>query len=389
MACFEFVKHCTLGRIHGTEFQLFKQITPGFEYYRYCHQIRCRDRKDTWNKDKKMPWQKQLKGDTLSWLLQNDVPGVRYLAMRDLLELSAENAELISAQERAHKEGPISTILEAMETSGYWAESGPGYSPKYYGTIWSIIMLAQLGASIAFDHRIDRACQYLFDKALTENGQFTQSGTPSGTIDCLQGNLCAAMLDLGCRGPRLKKAFEWMARSVTGEGVAPVSEKKAPLRYYSGKCGPNFVCGANNKLPCAWGAVKVMLAFSKLPSKQRTPLIEDAIQKGIGFLLGTDPAEAGYPTGYSKKPSGNWWRFGFPVFYVTDLLQNIEALIRLGYGNDPRLSNALSVVRKKQDLNGRWALEYDYSKKTWVDFGKKREPNKWVTFRAAWVLKNI
>lgn len=164
-----------------------------------------------------MPWQKQLKGDTLSWLLEHDAPGVRYLAMRDLLELSAENPELISAQERAHKEGPISTILEAMETSGYWVESGPGSSPKYYGTIWSIIMLAQLGASIAFDNRIGRACQYLFDKALTENGQFTQSGTPSGTIDCLQGNLCAAMLDLEFREPRLKKAFEWMARSVTGK----------------------------------------------------------------------------------------------------------------------------------------------------------------------------
>ncbi|MCP4418109.1 MAG: nitrogen fixation protein NifH [Chloroflexi bacterium] len=335
-----------------------------------------------------MKWQEQLNGDSLSWLLEDGEPGVRYLAMRDLLELPADDVELIAAQELAHNEGPISIILDEMDDSGYWVKAGSGYLPKYRSTVWSIIMLAQLGASVDSDGRIQQACRYLFEHALTANGQFTSTGTPSGTVDCLQGNLCAAMLDLGFSDPRLEKAFEWMARSVTGEGVAPMKEKKAPLRYYSGKYGPGFLCGANNKLPCAWGAVKVMLAFGKLPQKHRTPLIENAIEKGIDFLLGIDPAEATYPTGWSKKPSGNWWKFGFPVFYVTDLLQNVEALVRLGYGNDPRLSNVLKIIREKQDGNGRWALEYDYSGKTWCTFGKKKEANKWVTFRALWALKH-
>ena len=34
-----------------------------------------------------MAWQSQLKGDSLAWLLEKDDPGVRYLALRDLLEL--------------------------------------------------------------------------------------------------------------------------------------------------------------------------------------------------------------------------------------------------------------------------------------------------------------
>jgi hypothetical protein len=335
-----------------------------------------------------MSWQEQLNGDAVSWLMEKDKPGVRYLAMRDLLELRAGNSDLVTAQKLAHDKGPISIILNEMDDSGYWVKSGPGYTPKYRSTVWAVIMLAQLGASSTLDERVERACQYLLDNALTESGQFSISGTPSSTVDCLQGNLCAAMLDLGFQDPRLEKAFEWMARSVTGEGVAPLENKKAPLRYYSGKCGPNFLCGANNKLPCAWGAVKVMLAFGKLPPSQRTPLIIKAIQKGIDFLFSIDPAEATYPTGWSSKPSGNWWKFGFPVFYVTDLLQNIEALVRLGFGNDPRLSNALNIVREKQNENGQWALDYDYAGKTWVDFGKKKQPNKWLTLRAVWVLKN-
>jgi hypothetical protein len=118
-------------------------------------------------------------------------------------------------------------------------------------------------------------------------------------------------------------------------------------------------------------------------------LIERAVNTGIDFLLSVDPLGSEYPSGWNDKPSGNWWKFGFPIFYVTDLLQNIEALVRLGLGCDPRLKNALDYIRDKQDTEGKWPLEYSYTGKTWVDFGVKKQPNKWVTYRAAWVLKQI
>lgn len=179
--------------------------------------------------------------------------------------------------------------------------------PKYGGTIWSLILLAQLGASAALDQRIERACTYVLDHALTVGGQFTASSVPSGTADCLQGNLCAALAALGTDDPRLDEAFEWMARSATGEGVAASTDRQAAVRYYAGKCGPRFACGSNNKLTCAWGAVKVMLAFGRLPPQRHTTLISRAIQEGIDFLFSTDPALADYPSGYAtlpKWPSG-------------------------------------------------------------------------------------
>ena len=322
----------------------------------------------------------------IDWLLKPDDPGVRYLALRDLIEADAK--ELATAAKLAHSEGQIAQILAKMKKEGYWEKPGAGYSPKYTGTVWSLILLAQLGASLKTDNRIATACSYVLEHALTEGGQFSVNGPPSGTIDCLQGNLCTALLDLGCQDARLDKAFEWMASSVTGQGVAPLADKEASVRYYAGKCGPNFACGANNKLPCAWGAAKVMLAFSKLPEEKKTPLIRKAIQTGVDFLFSTDPAEANYPSGYNNKPSGNWWKFGFPVFYVTDILQIVEALVGLGYGNDPRLAKAIKTINEKQDDQGRWPLEYDYTGKTWVNFGAKKQPNKWVTLRALRVLKS-
>ncbi len=336
-----------------------------------------------------MSWQDQLNGDSLAWLLEPDSPGVRYLALRDVVDRPDDDAKLRAARKAAHQQGPIAAVLAEMDEAGYWVEPGPGYNPKYRSTVWSIVMLAQLGASIEEDRRIAQACAYLLDHALAAGGQFTASGTPAGTADCLQGNLCWALLELGCDDPRLEAAFDWMARSVTGEGVAPAADKRAAVRYTAGKCGPTFACGSNNKLPCAWGAVKVMLAFSKFPLKRRTPVIKRAIRQGVDFLFSTDPATANYPSGWSSKPSQNWWKFGFPIFYVTDLLQNVEALAGLGCGHDPRLAHALAIIRDKQDALGRWSLEYDYTGKTWGDFGAKKQPNKWVTLRALRVLKAV
>jgi len=334
-----------------------------------------------------MSWQEQINGDSLSWLLEPDSPGVGYLALRDLLDRAQGDPELESARRAAHSAGPIATILDAMDEAGYWVEPGAGYLPKYRSTVWSILNLAQLGASPALDERIGCACAYLLDHALAPGGQFASSTAPSGTVDCLQGNMCWSLLEMGYDDPRLDTAFEWMARTTTGEGLAPASEKRAERRYYAGKCGPLFACGANNKLACAWGAAKVMLAFGRLPAGRRTPMIERAIEQGVEWLLSVDPATGAYPTGWNDKPSGNWWKFGFPVFYVTDVLQIAEALVALGRGGDPRLANTLDLIRGKQDASGRWALEYDYAGKTWVDFGPKRQPNKWVTLRALRVLK--
>ena len=337
-----------------------------------------------------MSWKNQLRKNSLPWLLEAENLGIRYLALRDLLELSPDDRELKSARLAAHKEGLIAKVLSNMNPEGYWVKPGPGYNPKYKSTVWSMILLAQLGASASEDQRIEQACHYVLDH-MAEGGQFTSttSGAPSGTIDCLQGNLLWSLMELGYDDPRMDKAYEWMARTVTGEGIASAEEKEAPIRYYAYKCGPTFACGVNNKLPCAWGGVKVMLAFSKLPATKQTPLINKAIRQGAEFFLGIDPATAKYPTRTGEKPSRNWWKFGFPIFYMTDLLQLAESLVGLGYGADPRLASTLNIVREKQDDEGRWSLEYDYTGKTWVNFGKKNLPNKWVTLRALRVLSSV
>jgi len=328
---------------------------------------------------------------SLPWLLEDDPenPGVRYFALQDLLGKPADDREVSAARRAVMSTGPVPALLEAQEAEGYWVKPGPGYFPQYQGTPWVVTMLAQLGADVA-DPRVRRGCQYVLEHAIDKNGAFSISAVPSQAILCLNGHLLAALLDLGWLGDaRVQRALEWVARVVTGEGVAQTEAKEAPLRYLkSGTCGPRFCCSYNGKKPCAWGAVNVLEAFSRLPKPARTPLFQRAIDTGLEFLLSRDPAVADYPMGSGTKPSGNWFRFGFPLFWVADVLQNLTALTSFGYGSDPRLSGAMDLVSAKQDEQGRWKMERTYNGKTLVDIEEKGKPSKWVTLRALRVLKH-
>ena len=323
----------------------------------------------------------------LDWLLEPDTvnPGVRCIALRDLLHLSADDPQRVAARREVMLTGPVPAILSAQNVEGWWGQPGPGYPPKYIGTVWSLIQLALLGAD-GEDPRVRAACEYVLAHSRSSYGGFSAGADPGGMIHCLQGNLAAALLDLGYGSDaRLKQAVDWLARSITGEGIAPAEDKQAVPRYYrSGNCAPGFACAANEGQPCAWGATRALLALSKLPVEQRTPTIQAAIDLGVDFLLSVDLLTAAYPIpSYSSKPSRSWFQLqALPQGYVTDLLLVLEVLVALGYRQDPRLQTALHWLEGKANADGRWLQEYTYNGKTWVDIEQKGRPSKWVTLRA-------
>ena len=122
--------------------------------------------------------------------------------------------------------------------------------------------------------------------------------------------------------------------------------------------------------------------------ERRTPVVRRAIEAGVAFLLSRDPAVADYPAGWGNtRPSGSWFKLGFPSGYVADVLQDLEVLAELGYGRDPRLAPAIDWLLAKQDADGRWKNEYAYNGKTWVDIERQGQPSKWVTLRACRFLR--
>ncbi len=337
-----------------------------------------------------MDWMDRINSGALDWLLEKDSdnPSVRYLALKELLGKPEGDGEVIEAFRAVMQSGPIPKILAQQDPQGFWFEPGPGYNPKYSSIIWEIILLAQLGANV-HDERILKACDYLLEHARGRHGGFSMSATPSGAAHCLQGNLCYALYGLGLEeDERLLQAAEWMACSVTGGVIRGPDGSSAPIQYYrSGISGPGFLCSANDHQPCAWGAVKVALGLAKISPSKRTPEMNKAARVCVDFLLSVDPATAEYPHPYAPKASSSWFKFGFPVFYITDVLQTLEALLESGLAGDARLQNAIDLLLSKQDAAGRWPMEYSYNGKMLVEIEEKKKPSKWVTLRALRVLK--
>ena len=307
----------------------------------------------------------------LTWLLEPSTPAVRHLALRELCGRPADDPEVCEARRAAMATDPIAAILAAQHPEGYWEKPGPGYASKYRGTAWQLIFLEQLGADPA-DERVRAACAYVLAHSQASNGGFGASGRadlhappPSLVLHCLNGNLVRALVRLGWfADPRLQRALDWEARAITGAGV--------DRWYASGTCGPAFACAMNEKLPCAWGAVKALRALAAIPPADQSPLVEGAIDAGATFLLSRDPARADYPMGWGNtRPNGSWFKLGFPSAYVTDVLGVLEVLCALGRGDDPRLVHALEWLAAKQDERGRFRNEYAYNGKTGVDIDRQ------------------
>ncbi len=329
-------------------------------------------------------WQRALGGDPLPWLLDEEIPAVRYHALRLLLDRPEDDRDVKRARTAAMRTDPIAATLAAQSPEGWWVKPGAGYSTKYRGTTWSLIFLDQLGAD-GRDPRIGAACEYVLSHTQAENGGFGVLGskedlrpTPSRVVHCLNGNLLRALIGFGwLQDERVQRAIEWQARSITGEGFDGY--------FGSGTSGPGFACAVNGKLPCGWGAIKALRGLARIPPKERVVYVLRAIDEGVEFLLSRDPAKADYPTATSV--SSSWFKLGFPSGYVADALQNLEVLAELGRAEDPRLREAIEWLLLLQDEDGRWRNRYAYNGKTWVDFEKQGAPSKWVTLRACAVLK--
>lgn len=336
-------------------------------------------------------WQRALKGDSLPWLLDEDTPAVRHLALQALLDLPEDAPEVRQARAAAMRTDPIAAILAAEQPEGFWVKQGPGYTPKYRGTVWQLSFLDQLGADGA-DARVQAACEYALTHTQSESGGFApwEGGRredvpppPSLAIHCLNGNLLRALIGFGwLEDARVQRAIDWQARSITGEGFT---------RYYrSGTTGPGFRCSSNEGLPCAWGAIKGLLALARIPAGRRASHVECAIQQGAAFLLSHDLATAAYPAGWGNaQPSPFWFRLGFPLGYGADLLQNLAVLCELGFARDARLEGAIAWLLGQQDPAGRWRNQSSFRGKTWVEIERQGQPSKWVTLRACTVLKAV
>ncbi|NIN66497.1 MAG: nitrogen fixation protein NifH [Anaerolineae bacterium] len=315
-----------------------------------------------------------LKGDPFPWLLEEDNPSVRYFTLRGLLDYPRDHDEVTEARQTILTSKPVRDILDAQYPQGYWVKPGRGYSPKYRGTVWQLMFLADLGATP--NEAIDRACRSVLQNSfLPEEGLFSATKLRTGTIICLNGNLVRAFTTLGYGdNSTVRTVAQTLAERIAKEGFA---------------CRANAASRTKKEswLPCAWGAIKALRAFALIPRHQHSAAVTEAIGRGLELLFSRELTVADYPS-RNRRISPLWLRFGFPLAYTSDILEAADVLTQLGHGADQRLRGAIEFVLAKQDEDGRWPLEHTLDR-TWTKFGTRGQPSKWVTLRALRMLSRL
>jgi hypothetical protein len=330
-------------------------------------------------------WKSVLKANPVDWLLEKDNPSVRYFALSRILDKPHDSSEVQAAKNEIMVTGVVSKILAKQADEGYWEAPEKFYTAKYKGTVWQLIILAELGAD-GQDERVKKACEFILANSQDrKSGGFSAwlsvrvgGGRYSGVLPCLTGNMVWSLIRLGFLGdPRVKRGIEWIAkyqRFDDGEAYPP---KIWPYEKATS-------CFGNHS--CHMGVVKALKALAEIPAEKRSAAVVDSIERGVEYMLKHHIYKRSHDLSKVSKPS--WLRFGFPLMYQTDVLEILGILARLGC-KDPRMQEAVDLVVSKQDEQGRWKLESTFNGRFQTSIEQKGDSSKWVTLNALQVLKKF
>jgi hypothetical protein len=84
--------------------------------------------------------------------------------------------------------------------------------------------------------------------------------------------------------------------------------------------------------------------------------------------------------------TSDFTRLAFPPRWHYDILRALDHFQAVDAPRDPRLSEAIDIIRRRRRNDGRWPLEYSYRGKTHFAIERVGAPSRWNTLRALRVL---
>ena len=329
-------------------------------------------------------WKQWLKGDPIGWLLEEENPSVRYFTLTDILGRPPDDPEVVKARCDLMSGGPVPLILSRQEAEGFWGIARDFYiRSKYKGTVWNLILLAQLGAD-GNDARIRRGGEFILNNSQDrESGGFAYElagdgagGDHNRILPCLTGNMVYSLIKFGyLEDERLRRAINWIVTYQRFDDGIKEAPKGWPYAKFP-KCYGTHTCHM--------GAVKALKALAEIPPANRSPDVKIAIARGAEYLLKHHIFRRSHDLTQIAMPE--WREFGFPLMWNDDALEVLEILLKLGY-HDERMQEAVDLVVSKQDDQGRWKLETTFNGRTLARIEQLDKPSKWVTLKALKVMK--
>jgi hypothetical protein len=310
-------------------------------------------------------------GDVISWLLDSD-PAIRWQVLRDLSHRPAD--EVAAERARVAETGWGRRLLD-LQADGQWAGGacfprsdwrppvvvGDPEGQPWTATLPTLRLLRLLGVEPW--HPEVRAAV----AAVRDSCRWEHAGQPffQGEVEpCINGGA----VEVG---------------AYFGESVDGIVARLLGEQLEDG--GWNCEAENGSVRSSFHSTICVLEGLIEYERAGGTHSAADARRRGEEYLL-TRSLIRRASTG--EVIDADWLRFSFPVQWHYDVLRGLEYFRVVGGRPDPRLAEAVDLVRSKQQDDGTWLLENTHPGLVHFELedGDGR-PSRWNTLRALRVLR--
>jgi hypothetical protein len=297
--------------------------------------------------------------NTIDWLLDSD-PAIRWQTMRDLTDASP--AEIAEERARVAREGLGAEILACQGADGSWHRPD---EPDWLPTLFTMQLLRATGADPA-DPAVASAIERL-QAGYRWHEEFGAKPFFEGEVEpCINGGALAL-------GACFGHPTESLARRLVGEQLADGgwncdAPKSVRSSYHTTMC-----------------VLEGLLEYERAVGS--APDISAARQRGEEYLLERRLFRR-LSTGDVAHPG--FLTLAFPQRYEYDVLRALDYFRAAGAPRDPRMDEAVQIVKGKQQPDGRWLLDRAHAEALALPlpFGESvGAPSRWNTLRALRVIR--
>jgi hypothetical protein len=299
----------------------------------------------------------------VDWLLDSD-PAIRWQVMRDLTH---EPPEVVAAERaRVGSEGWGARLLGLQAPDGLWA--GNAFSQDRTDTFHVLELLRRLGLDpegAEARQSIGRVREHVtWGDGAWWNPPWAAQGFFEGEVEpCINGNVVST-------------------GSYFGVDMSPLVERLLGEQLPDGGWNCEVERGATvSSFGTTINVVEGLLEHERAIGGSSG--VAEARGRAAEYLL-----ERGL---LRRKSTGevinaSWLRFAFPTWWHYDVLRGLDYLRDAGVIGDERVAEALDVVERNRDREGRWPIQLVHGGESDFEMERGGEPSRWITLRALRVL---
>jgi hypothetical protein len=303
----------------------------------------------------------------IEWLLDSD-PSIRWQVLRDLL--GEPDAAVARERSRVATDGWGARLLDLQGDDGHWGRAA--FVPRaWISTMDTLQLLRDLGVDPASE-RVRNAINTVRERC-TWGAEFGDSPFFEGEVEpCINGRVLAIGAYFGEPSDRLAERLVHEQLSDGGWNCdAPPSERSSfhtTICVLEGLLEYERATGTTTAVTAARDRGQEFLLERRLLRSRSTGQMIDIDRK-------------------LRQPAA-WTQLSFPTRWHYDILRALDYLRSAEITPDERIAEALDLVAKKPDRNGRWPLENPHPGQAHFEMeGAAGEPSRWNTLRALRVFR--